>query len=906
MTLALFFLFAGCVPTPVDADGDGVDAAADCDDADAAVHPGAEERCGGGDEDCDGLTDDDDPSVGDDGTIRAWEDSDGDGFGDPGSDGFFCDVPRDYVLDATDCDDADAGVGGASDWYLDSDGDRYGDSTRTETSCDPSPGYVADGTDCDDAQADVSPSARERCDGVDNDCDGTVDEDDAEDASTWYLDADGDGHGDMGATRVSCEVAAGYVGDAADCDDARADVSPSLREICDAADTDQDCDGLADDADPDTLADGMRSYYPDTDADGYGDGSVGVLACDMPAGHVADSADCDDTYAAAHPGGTEVCDADNHDEDCNGAWDDYDPGVDPATRTTWYFDLDRDGYGNPDTTIFVQCEQLYGTIGNADDCDDGDAAVSPAATEVCDAADFDEDCDRLADDADASVDAATFGTFYADTDGDGYGEEAVTSASCDATVGYVAEYGDCNLADPTISPGSPELCGDGVDDNCDGSTNCDLLMDDAVRTFTGINASDGVGVDVASAGDVNGDGWDDMLVSSIAYGTRAGAAWLVAGGATGDLSLSAATATLVGEETGDYAGYCATGIGDLDSDGYDDIVVGAPLTENGRTSQGTAYVVRGPVTGTVNLSTAYASFTGETSSSSAGSNCAAAGDVDGDGVGDLLIADHAYSSSRGAIYLLTSVSAGTTALSSATARMYGDTGSSAGWSLDGAGDVNGDGFDDIVIGAHNAYASGSQSGISYVVLGPQTGSLTLSGADAVLPGESAVDHAGISVRGVGDIDDDGYDDVAIGASGFGDYGAVYLLSGPVDASSSLATANARIESAEGGTIGSWRQVDGADYDADGISDLALGNTGYGPSGNEGAFYVFRGPLAGSYTTDDADVRLHGDEEDAYIGRLAFVGAQDGRPGYDLFTVAPSSDEGAEDAGAAYLFSLAGL
>jgi len=144
--------------------------------------------------------------------------------------------------------------------------------------------------DCDDTDAAVNPSVSEVCDGVDNNCDGSIDEGLTE---TFYADADGDGYGDLSAPAEACEVPTGHVADSTDCDDGRLDVNPGAPEVCDEAETDEDCDGLVNDDDKDP--EGGDTWYADADGDGYGDPDSAVEACARPGDTSADSDDCDDT-----------------------------------------------------------------------------------------------------------------------------------------------------------------------------------------------------------------------------------------------------------------------------------------------------------------------------------------------------------------------------------------------------------------------------------------------------------------------------------------------------------------------------------------------------------------------------------------------------------------------------------
>ena len=184
----------------------------------------------------------------------------------------------------------------------DTDTDGYGDASATATAqCDAPTGSVEDNTDCDDGDADINPDAAEVCDSVDNDCDTLVDDDDPSlDTSTatdWAPDTDGDGYGDDDSVVRTCTAPSGYISVLGDCDDDDFDINPGAQEVCDADDTDEDCDGLVDDEDPSVdTSTGSGTWYVDADGDGYGDASSsGEPLCDTPSsGYVSDNTDCDD------------------------------------------------------------------------------------------------------------------------------------------------------------------------------------------------------------------------------------------------------------------------------------------------------------------------------------------------------------------------------------------------------------------------------------------------------------------------------------------------------------------------------------------------------------------------------------------------------------------------------------
>jgi hypothetical protein len=458
----------------LDNDGDGVVNSEDCDDNNNTIYPGADEVCDGLDNDCDGDIDEDgDP-------IEWFEDADGDGWGNPDEMVEACSPPVGYVATSEDCDDTDANISpdgeevcdgvdndcdgdvdvNATDmqeWYADEDGDGFGTPDTTTESCDQPLGYVSASTDCDDQDATVHPNADEICDGgVDNDCDGLGDDDDViDDASTlttWYQDSDGDGFGTDNITDEACEQPVGYAPNSTDCDDTDPTVNPAEAEVCG--------DGIDNDCDPTNDAIGS-DWYPDTDGDGYGDGTASVVVdCTQPSGYELDNTDCDDTDASINPGEAELCDG--TDNNCSGDEDDA------SDVLTWYLDADSDGHGDASSTD-IDCFQPSGYVADNTDCNDGDSSISPSGIEICDSADVDEDCDGLSDDADSSVDSSTGSTFYADGDGDTYGDASNSGVYCDAPSGYVADSTDCDDGDSGINPGATEVCDSAdVDEDCNG------------------------------------------------------------------------------------------------------------------------------------------------------------------------------------------------------------------------------------------------------------------------------------------------------------------------------------------------------------------------------------------------------------------------------------------------------
>ncbi len=502
----------------VDADGDGHASEAsggdDCDDAEATVYAGADDELGDKvDQDCDG---------------HDGYDVDGDGYESEDAGGDDCDDDNDAVnpgmaevcgdgLD-NDCDGQadDEGSADAITWYADADDDGYGSEHYTLVSCGQPDGYVTDATDCDDLDADVFPGANEVCNGQDDDCDDEADELGADGGSVWYADNDGDTYGDSTVTAESCDQAEGYVDNGDDCNDSNDAIHPGTAETCD--DVDEDCDGTVDESPIDA-----STYYADSDGDGYGDADTTTQSCDLASGWIDNALDCDDSSADVSPAGQEVCEAVGIDEDCDGLINDDDGSM--ADPNTFYADDDSDGYGDASNDAEA-CEAPSGYVADSTDCDDTDGAVNPGASEVCDEAGVDEDCDGLANDDDLGAGGAS--AWYADADGDGYGDPAVSTAACDSDGSFVADSSDCDDTDSAVNPGAAEICDDAdTDEDCSGAADDDDATATGQTTWYVDGDGDGYGDDELSTDtcnqpsgtvDVGGD-CDDSTASANPDGT---------------------------------------------------------------------------------------------------------------------------------------------------------------------------------------------------------------------------------------------------------------------------------------------------------------------------------------------------------------------------------------------------
>jgi predicted outer membrane repeat protein len=303
---------------------------------------------------------------------------------------------------------------------------------------------------------------------------------------------------------LSCDADGdGFRGNAGDCNDTNPNVFPGAPEACNGLD--DDCDEVIDE-------DVLRTFYADADGDGFGDAANGVEACDAPDGRIPNANDCDDTEVRANPAAAEACDG--IDNNCDGS-------VDEGVRTTFYADVDNDGYGDPNTSV-TACEAPQKFVTVAGDCDDRTASIGPGDQEPGEDADGDgvldpsedtngnnalddgedldgdgqldlgedlntngqldpgrfvEVCDEIDNDCDGQIDEGVTTRFYADQDRDGHGTAALPEDACSVPNGYATSADDCNDNDANIAPGAPEYCVTDYDDNCNGEVNEDTSVD---------------------------------------------------------------------------------------------------------------------------------------------------------------------------------------------------------------------------------------------------------------------------------------------------------------------------------------------------------------------------------------------------------------------------------------------
>ncbi|MBZ0270196.1 integrin alpha, partial [bacterium] len=429
--------------------------------------------------------------------------------------------------------------------------------------------------------------------------------------------------------------------------------------------------------------------------------------------------------------------------------------------------------------------------------------------------------------------------------------------------------------------------------------------DVADLVLTGEAAGDGFGTGVAGAGDVNGDGFADVVVGApfqAAGGVNAGRAYVYYGGPFED---TVADLTLTGEAVGDNFGESVAGAGDVNGDGYDDVIAGARYHNEIDPDRGRAYVYFG---GPAADAVADLTVTGATTGDQLGCSVAGAGDLNVDGFDDIIAGARLASSvgdERGYAYVYYG---GANPDALYDLRLSGENaGDFFGSSVAGVGDVNADGFDDVLVGAPENDTAGAAAGAAYVFHG---GPPMDDVADLVLTGEASFDFLGSEVSGAGDVNGDGFDDVIAGATGSDAVGTssgrafVYFGGASADAVADLVFTGDSSFDFLGTSVGG-----GGDVNGDGFADLLIGATGESLGGSSaGRAYVYSSfpyrvtsPnggerwVAGEAATvrwkgvDPADLELSVDGGFSYSLLAGGVG---GDPDNELTVIAPASPTGA--------------
>ncbi len=488
----------------------------------------------------------------------------------------------------------------------------------------------------------------------------------------------------------------------------------------------------------------------------------------------------------------------------------------------------------------------------------------------------------------------------------------------------------------------------------------------AIFQLSDINGSNGFRLDggaendysgwsVSAAGDVNGDGFDDLIVGAALAdpnGTSSGSSYVVfgrAGGFAASINLGALDGTdgfrLDGSAAYDFSGFSVSGAGDVNGDGFDDLIIGAPYADPNDFFSGASYVVFGKAGGfapSIALGTLDGTngfrLDGVAGYDVSGYSVSGAGDVNGDGFDDLIVGApkaHTNGSSSGATYVVFG-KAGGFAPSIQLGSLDGTdgfrldgaaTGDASGMSVSGAGDVNGDGFDDLIIGAPNADANGSSGGSSYVVFGKAGGfapSIQLGSLDGTdgfrLDGAATGDASGMSVSGAGDVNGDGFDDLIIGAelanSNAVDSGSSYVVFGKaggfapsIQLGSLDGTDGFRLDGLTFSEHSGNSVKAAGDVNGDGFADLIVGAVLADPNGSDsGASYVVFGKAGGFaaaidlHTLDGTNgFQIHGAAAGDRSGySVSGAGDVNGDGFDDLIVSARQADPNGPDSGASYV------
>ncbi len=421
-------------------------------------------------------------------------------------------------------------------------------------------------------------------------------------------------------------------------------------------------------------------------------------------------------------------------------------------------------------------------------------------------------------------------------------------------------------------------------------------------------ASAEFGFSVSAAGDVNGDGYADVIVGARYYDngqSNEGRAFVYHGSAAG---LSAAAWSVESNRAGAYFGFSVSAAGDVNGDGYADVVVGAPFYTNGEAAEGRAFVYYGSASG-LNAAGAW-SAEGNQAMAWFGFSVSAAGDVNGDGYADVIVGTPSYDSGQtdeGRAYLYHGSASGLNAAAAWSAE-NNQAGARFGWSVATAGDVNGDGYADVIVGADQYDNGQTGEGRAYVYHGSASG-LSAAAAWGVESNQAEARFGG-SVSAAGDVNGDGYADVLIGAPGYDNgelnEGRAFVYHGSASGLGASAAWTAEGNQAEA-LFGDSVKTAG-DVNGDGFADVIVGAQ-HADNGeaDEGRASVYYGSASGLNAA--AAWEVESNQAGATFGCSVSAAGDVNGDGYaDVIVGSPGYDNVQTDEGRAYVYhgSAAGL
>ncbi|TLN16099.1 hypothetical protein FDZ71_06980, partial [bacterium] len=424
--------------------------------------------------------------------------------------------------------------------------------------------------------------------------------------------------------------------------------------------------------------------------------------------------------------------------------------------------------------------------------------------------------------------------------------------------------------------------------------------------ITSDQSSSLLGYSVDGAGDVNGDGYADIIAGAYLYDspeTNEGAAFIFKGGPSGvGSSFPAYYKKLEADSASAYFGMAVAGVGDVNKDGYADVVVGAPYYAKSFTNEGAAFLFLGSSTGPSSTAT-WQSFGGQ-ASAYYGRALAGLGDLNGDTYPDLAVGAYYYDkgeTDEGAVFVYYGSAMGYTG--PVWTSEFNQASSYLGQSVAGAGDVNADGYDDVVVGAPYYDGAYTDEGVAMLYLGSASG--LLSAPSWMTYGGQASAMYGYYVSGGGDVNADGYDDVLVGAPGYdGTYsnqGKAYLYKGVSGSAGLSATPSWSFPYSYSGA-GCGTVAKAGDFNGDGYGDILVGCPSYsGAYPYSGLTYLYFGnssAVPSTYYT----LAATSSQSNSYFGSLVAPAGDVNRDGYDDFLVgAPYYDSTYTDEGALYLY-----